>query len=256
MFDPSAIPDPASDRPDKLYMGNWSYQLAQGWGKEGVKEFMRIYYAGVKYVDDQVGRLLDALKRNGQDKNTLVIFLSDHGDMLGNHGMVWKTTDSFYQDLVRIPMIISCPGVVRAGQYAMPVSVVDLMPTLLSAAGRKEILPAGRPGIDLIPWLDGRKNAGTFPRKYVVCERIDNNAQGRREVLPGAKAGFMISDTQWKLVQYTNGDRLLYDLKTDPDETADLASSPRAAATLDRLRHALAEWLEQTQWRGGMDFVR
>jgi len=256
MFDPAKIPDPSTSAPDKLYQGDWSYQFAQGLGKDGVKEFMRIYYANVKYVDDLVGRLMAALERNGQLDNTMVIFVADHGDMLGNHGMVWKTTSSFYQDLVRVPMIIYCPKLIAAGKYDMPVSVVDFMPTILSITGHKELVPAGRPGLDLTRYVGKGAAAAAFPRKYVVCERVDNNAPGgARQVLPGASAGFMITDAHWKLVKDTKGNELLFDLKSDPDETRDLTSDPAMASKKQELRDALARELEQTGWSGGMEFL-
>ena len=73
------------------------------------------YYAMIELIDDQVGRVLDALRESGQADDTLVIFTSDHGEMLGDHGLIQKGC-RFYEGLVRVPLILAWPGRVRAGQ--------------------------------------------------------------------------------------------------------------------------------------------
>ena len=254
-FDPAVLPIPGTPFVEQRYTSEWSYQLAQGWGPDGVREFLRIYYGEVAYVDMLVGRLLETLEANGQLEHTMIVFVTDHGDMMGNHGMVWKTTTSFYQDVVHIPMIFYHPGSIKPATYDIPVSVVDFMPTFLSATGHAELLPAGRPGIDLMPWLTGKKRTKDFPRKYVVCERVSNNAKGERKVLPGVKAGLMITDTRWKYVVYTDsGFELLYDMGKDRYETRNLAADPASRKQLVRMRSALRDWLTETGWRGGYEF--
>lgn len=251
MFDPGTLETAGTDKIEKIYEKDWSAQLARGWGEEGVKEFLRIYCAAVKYIDDQVGRLLAALEANGQLEHTVIVFTADHGDMMGNHGMVWKTTSSFYQDVVQIPFIVYYPKAVKPGIYDVPVSVVDFMPTFLSAAGHPELLPAGRPGIDLMPYLING-SMEEFPRKYAVSERIDNNAGGERAVKPDPSAGFMITDTRWKYVVHPDGRQLLFDLECDPMETTNvIASNPTRKR---ELREALMNWLHETGWTGGYGF--
>ena len=256
-FNPATLPIPGSQLIEQRYTADWSYQMAKGLGEEGVREFLRIYYGEVAYVDMLVGRLLETLEANGQINNTLIVFVADHGDMMGNHGMVWKTTTSFYQDLVHIPMIFYWPGTIKAASYDIPVSVVDFMPTFLSATGNSKVLPAGRPGINLMPWLTGEKRTKDFPRKYVVCERLINNAKGERKVLPGVKGGLMITDTRWKYVVDIDADtafELLYDMGTDRYETQNLAADPASRLQLLRMRSALRNWLNETGWTGGYEF--
>src|SRR5690606_20903798 len=72
------------------------------------------YYGMISFIDEQVGRMLEALDRTGQRENTLVVFMSDHGEMLGDHGLVRKGC-RFYEGLVRVPLILSWPGIVQQG---------------------------------------------------------------------------------------------------------------------------------------------
>ena len=255
-IDPDKLQLPGTPVIEDIYKDDWSAQLAKGWGKDGVKEFLRIYYANVMMVDDQVGRLLDALEKNGQLDNTLVVFVADHGDMMGNHSMVWKTTKSFYQDVAQVPLLIRYPKAVKAGKrYSMPVSVVDLMPTFLSAAGMENLLPEDRPGINLLPYLKGRKNEKNFPRTYVFSERIDNNSNGERRVSLNPKAGFMATDTHWKYVIHPDGRELLFNMDKDPLETEDVASLAENRSRVLAFRAELRKWLEETQWTGGYSFL-
>src|SRR4051794_35407050 len=93
------------------------------------------YWAMCDLIDVQVGRLLDMLERSGQRENTLVVFMSDHGEMLGDHGFYLKGP-FFYEPAVRVPLLISWPGVVRdALRTSALVEMVDLAPTLLEAVG-------------------------------------------------------------------------------------------------------------------------
>jgi len=121
--DPNVAPAPYYDRVDKkaikcnaslpcedLFKNDLSKEIPAITGDEFLREFLRIYYANIMFIDDQVGRVLDALKKSGKDQETVVIFTSDHGDMAGEHGMFWKSTGSFYDGVARVPLIISVPG--------------------------------------------------------------------------------------------------------------------------------------------------
>ena len=96
----------------------WAFEM----GPEGVREYAAIYHGMVKYIDDEVGRVLKKLDELGLADNTLVIFTTDHGDMVGAHGCIGKSIFSFYDDLVRIPLLMRLPGRIppgtRTGQIA------------------------------------------------------------------------------------------------------------------------------------------
>lgn len=174
------------------------------------------YHAMIALIDDMVGELVAVLDETGQRQDTVVLFMSDHGELLGDHGLIYKGA-RFYEGLVRVPMVFSWPGHVREGVVSEAlVELVDLPQTLLEAAG----LPAdeGMQGKSLWPLLTGAVPAG-FHKPYVLCEYFD--ALG----LPGPRhtRASMYFDGRYKLSVYHNhGTGELYDLKGDPSEFRDL----------------------------------
>ncbi len=134
---------------------DWSRTIVAGVGEAGLRELLRIYYSSVRLMDAQVGRILDSLDRTGTTEDTIVVFTTDHGDMAGGHGMFWKSTQAFYEDVVRVPLIISYPRRIKPGTNRMAVSSADLMPTILELTGTK--YPNGVEGLSLAPNLLGGK---------------------------------------------------------------------------------------------------
>ena len=125
------------------------------------------YHAMIALIDDMVGALLGVLDETGQRKDTIVLFMSDHGEMLGDHGLIYKGS-RFYEGLVHVPMIFSWPGRVRAGVVSEAlVELVDLPQTLLEAAGMAA--GEGMQGKSLWPLLTGVVPAD-FHKPYVLCE--------------------------------------------------------------------------------------
>ena len=104
--------------------------------EEDVRRSRRGYFANISYVDQKIGEILDVLKRTRQDENTIVVFLSDHGDMLGERGMWFKM--SFFEGSARVPLMIAAPGPefgLPPGRIDTPVSTLDVVPTLAELAG-------------------------------------------------------------------------------------------------------------------------
>lgn len=210
------------------------------------------YWAMVELIDGQVGRMLASLKRTGQLDNTIVIFMSDHGELLGDHGMYLKGPH-FYEESVRVPLILSGPGFIQGGRRTDGlIELVDIAPTLLDAAG----LPAyaGMQGQSLWPYLTGRKGKESLQREDIYCESYDGHFQY------GAHAVWatMVRTDAFKLVSY-HGDAIgeLYDLSKDPAETYNLWHDPaysgvklnlmerlchRMALTVDPLPNRVAPW--------------
>lgn len=174
------------------------------------------YWAMIDVIDTQVGRLLDFLEETGQRENTIVIFTSDHGEMLGDHGIYLKGP-YFYEPAIRVPLIISGPGMLNNGSRSDAlVELVDLAPTLLAASDMER--HPGMQGQSLLPMLTGDVSLDAH-RDDVYCEYY--NAMGwHRE--PVAQAT-MVRDKRYKLVAAhgTNGGEL-YDLETDAQETRNL----------------------------------
>lgn len=160
------------------------------------------HYAGmIKLIDDWVGQILQALNHKGVQDNTVVIFCSDHGEMLGDHGLYEKYV--MYESSVRVPLIISDPRANIVGNNGELVELVDLYPTILDLAG-VEYDSGKLDGKSLIPILNGEE---TGHKKYQVSEL--NNTR-------------MIFDGKYKFIENWNDLNELYDLENDPQELNNL----------------------------------
>ncbi len=193
-------------------------------GPEGLREYAAIYHGMVKYIDDQLGRILKRLDDLGLADNTLVIFTSDHGDMVGAHGCVGKSIFSFYDDLVRIPLCIRFPGRIEPGTVVdKPVSQIDYLPTILDYLG--EPIPGNIHGRSLRPLIEGKDVAW---RDYAFCQRGDR--------------GRMLRTERWKYT-FCQKPRIvsLYDLKNDPNEDRNLATEKEHAETVSKMHRRLRE---------------
>ncbi len=178
------------------------------------------YWAMVDLIDEQVGRLITLLEKTGQLENTLVIFMTDHGEMLGDHGIYLKGP-YFYEPAIHLPLVISWPGVIRqGGRHDNLVELVDIAPTLLEAVG----LPVyeGMQGVSLWPTLTGQED-GQASRDYVYSEYY-NAMPWHKDPLPFAT---MVRSNRYKLVNF-HGLNMgeLYDLETDPLERNNLWNDP------------------------------
>jgi arylsulfatase A-like enzyme len=255
--DPNVVPSPYYEAfvPDEIalpanfglsearFANEWSRQMVADLGEVGLRELLRIYCGSIKLVDDQVGRVLNALDRTGQTEDTIVVFTSDHGDMAGGHGMFWKSTSSFYDEIVRVPLIISYPRQIKPGLNGMAASLVDMMPTLLDLVGLP--IPQGVQGQSLAPYLLGKRDPAQA-RPYSFCERVHPNPQQTRRVAPGVPSSFMIRGQGWKYIRYPDGEEFLYDLAKDPGETNNVNAHPSYLDQKSILGHELEVWLEKT----------
>ena len=191
------------------------------------RRMVAAYYAQIELIDDQVGRMLDALAASGQRENTIIIFTSDHGEMLGDHGLLLKGC-RFYEGAVHIPLIISWPGRYAQGLISDAlVELTDLVPTLLDAASLP--IPEEIQGSSLSTLLAGESDPHRH-RSFVRCEYHD--ALDR----PYASHANMIYDGRHKLAVY-HGHEVgeLYDLREDPDEFENLWHVAEARDTRERL---------------------
>ena len=138
--------------------------ICAGPPRREIAEMKRHYFAKITTVDEQVGRVLDSLEARGWLENSLLIFCSDHGEMLGDHGLAYKWL--MYDPIVHIPLIIRHPGSVAAPSEVNDlVSLMDLGPTILEAAGVD--MPTYLEGRSLLPYLDDEP---IEPREFVFCE--------------------------------------------------------------------------------------
>ncbi|HAT59708.1 MAG TPA: iduronate sulfatase [Opitutae bacterium] len=187
------------------------------------RQSIAAYYASVTYMDQQVGRLLDALDRLGQRENTIVIFTSDHGYNLGEHTM-WQKL-SLFEESARVPLLISAPGFEKAaGKKAQGlVELVDLYPTLLDLTGLKDKAPANLDGISLRPLLDNPDSKGKKKLAYTVTR----------------SSGESIRTDRYRYNRWGNEGEELYDHQADPKEFTNLVGMEQHSDTLKRLRALL-----------------
>jgi arylsulfatase A-like enzyme len=179
------------------------------------------YWAMVDLIDVQVGRLLDGLEATRQHENTVVVFTSDHGELLGDHGLYLKGP-FFYEPAIRVPLIMAGPGVRPGARSRALVELADLAPTLLDAAGLKR--HPGMQSRSLWPLLSGEVSLDHH-REDVYCEYY-NALTSHRD--PAAHAT-MVRDNRHKLVaMHGLGSGELYDLEADPTETRNLWDDPAA----------------------------
>ncbi len=170
-------------------------------------------YGMVDLIDDQIGRVLEALEKNGQAENTIVIFTSDHGDYMGNH-YFWFKGPFHYDDVVNVPMIVRWPNHVKPEQKNdSMVSLIDLAPTLLDAAGIP--VPEEMDGTSFLPVLEGKADS---VRDYCVIEnRTTRNGLYLRTVV----------NESYKATFYSGKDYgELYDRKKDPNEFVNRWNDP------------------------------
>ena len=184
------------------------------------KTLKAAYYAMIALIDDQVGRMLDALEESGQAENTLVIFTSDHGESLGDHGLIRKGC-RFYEGLVRVPLILRWPNRIEPGRVCNDlVELTDLAPTLLAAADQPKP-----------PWMQGISLLDRHTSHKAVRTEYFDATNG-----PDSSYATMYRTPSHKLVVY-HGHELgeLYDLDADPGEFDDLWDDPGSAALKSEL---------------------
>jgi arylsulfatase A-like enzyme len=203
----------------------------------------RAYFGLIAEVDDAIGRILGELERTGRADSTLVVFTADHGEQLGDHGLLGKL--GWFDQSYRLPLIIADPTQPaahgrRVGAFT---EAVDLMPTLLDWCGLP--VPRACDGVTLTPWLRGET-----PAPWRDAVQFEYDVQGgwpdpRRPPLGlrlDRAAMAAIRTANWKYVHFAALPPVLYDLRDDPGETRNLAGDPAHAALLNEARGRMLDW--------------
>ena len=199
----------------------------------GIIQARRGFYAQCTYIDHQMRLVIGMLREEGLLDNTVVGFVSDHGDMLGNHGLFAK--DTFYEDSCKVPMIIMpTADYDRLGHHCLDdrlVELRDVMPTLLDLCGVP--IPDSVEGVSLL---------GKDTREYLFGEHWEDDLASR-----------MIRDDRYKLIYFPVGNRFqLFDMENDPDELHDLADK----ANYDQTRKRLEELLIKELYGSDLDWLK
>lgn len=222
MYPPESVPLPVDwqvpDQPHHPVLDSFRgfYGFDGEFTEAEVRRARATYFALVTYLDHQIGRVLDVLEETGLASTTRVIFTSDHGDNVGDHGLWWKNT--MYAGSVGVPLIIAGPGV-EPGVCSTPVSHIDLVPTIHRLGGATP--PADLPGTDVLEIAA----APDRPGRVVFSEYHAT----------GSSTGmFMVADSQYRYVEYVGETPQLFDRQSDPQERHDLASDPNHVETVAR----------------------
>jgi len=202
------------------------------------------YYACVSFVDYQVGRIVQALKDSGQYDNTLIVFTSDHGELLGDYGCYGKR--SMHDSCCRVPMLLSLPGVFEGGRTVdTPVSLVDVAPTLLSLAGA-EFQTHQPDGVSLLDLPAERSvySAFCFDQEAWGMRLADNPYPENLDLFSASLTTYMIADERWKYF-YSMPDQkhFLFDRVNDPKESANMAYVPCCRAARNEMQARLTAYL-------------
>lgn len=230
----------------KAAVGSWAKRYAPRSGPsdsiwhgaltpEEVRRSRQGYYGSVTFVDEQIGRILEALEKRGWLDQTLILFTSDHGDMTGDHHL-WRKSYA-YESSARIPMLLRWPTGLISGKRGQvlrqPVELRDVLPTFLDAAGaapkiqldgRSLLGPAAGKAADWRPWID---------LEHDVCYSPQNHWSA-------------LTDGHWKYIFHAwNGEEQLFHLDRDPHERNDLAPDPVHQETLREWRRRLTDHLAE-----------
>lgn len=229
--DPTVAPIPVEER-DAQSQWLHSSHLAdrQIVTKEHTRAARRAYYGMISYIDDKIGRLIYALEEAGLSDDTIVIFCSDHGEMLGERGMWYKQT--FYEWSVRVPLLMAWPDRLEPRRTAEVVSLVDLLPTLIDLASDGDPPEPADPlaGTSMRQLLlEGADSA--WP-DTVISEYTDMGVTAPCR---------MIRSGRYKYIYVHGHSPSLYDLEADPDELSNLHGRPEFAEVEDDLRGRLLE---------------
>lgn len=230
--------------------GAWSETLGEGitdpkrypeaafaqFTPEYIANTRRHYYAAVTYIDEQIGRIVEALKEKGMYDNSLILFTSDHGDMIGDHHS-WRKTYA-YEGSAAIPMIVKLPqsetaAYPKGSTLEQPVELRDILPTFLDEAGAT--VPADMDGASLLSLIRDKQASW---RRWIDLEHAtcysDHNYW------------CALTDGKLKYIWFLRtGEEQLFDLEKDPQETTDQSKNRRYARQLTALRDAMKEHLAE-----------
>lgn len=226
---PAASPDSWMPPPAR-------YTVPPLWGvnAQGQRDIIRAYYASISFLDANVGRVLDALDRLGLTDNTIIVFVSDHGYQLGEHGQWMKQT--LFEQSARAPLVFAGPGIPQAGRAtSRVVEFLDVYPTLAALAGVPA--PKGLHGRSLVPLLKNPDAKWDHPAITQV----------RRGPAASRFMGYSIRTERWRYTEWEKGTRgaELYDEVADPQEVKNLVADPQHQKVVADLQRRLRRVIGQ-----------
>lgn len=200
------------------------------WTEQQWREFLYVYYRLTEISDGEVDRVLAALDQAGLASSTLVVFTSDHGEMMGSHQMVHK--QKLYDEAAAVPLIVAPPGGKAGVDGTHLVSGLDILPTLLDYAGIA--VPPSLEGKSLRPLVEGKN----VPWRDFVVSEVNGSGEAR-----------MVRTARYKYIVFAQGDNReqFFDMEQDPGELKNLIADPALATEIARHRSLLTQWRKETQ---------
>ena len=219
--------------------------------EDEIRQFIAEYYGMISNIDFNVGRILNWMDARGIAEDTLVVFFSDHGDMLGQHGHYCGVKRLAYRASMQVPIIVRYPGHFPAGHVANPMIDVsiDTMPTMLELCGIE--VPQEVQGRSYLPLLQGNQ----APTRDHVFYELMLQADGTEgDAQPVPRRG--IRTREWLYVCEEDRPFMLFDLTNDPGEDHNLVGDPSFSATISRLHARVLKIMEETgdAWDKGHQF--
>jgi arylsulfatase A-like enzyme len=238
MYDPGTIPLPGNFTEHHPFDNGDLYsprdENLADWPRdpEVIRRHIAEYYGMISHMDAQIGRILDALRLNGLAGNTIVVYTADHGVAIGQHGLMGK--QNVYDHSIRVPLMLSGPGIPAQPQQNALTYSYDLFPTLCELTGVP--IPATVESRSLVPLIKGTQSK-VRDSVFTVYRDVQRT----------------VSDGEWKLIRYyrvktgeAGTDRLqLFHLSEDPEEKNDLAWMPEHRERIQRLARQMEEWQSQ-----------
>lgn len=247
---PANFDDPIEENEPEAYRKKYLDYVENGYNEYDLKkesDWRRLianYWGLVTQVDRSVGAILTALEELGLADNTVVVYTSDHGDMMGAHRMITKSV--MYEEAARVPWLMRVPGAHRQQIVKQPVSHIDLVPTVLDVMG----LETDRelPGHSLTPLLRN----GQAVEDHVFIEWnppipfVDGPNPGgsllKTDAKPGLATRTVVSPDGWKLCLHDQDRNQLFNLADDPGETTNVYERPEHREVIDRLAKRIHDW--------------
>jgi len=227
---PESNRDTLANKPFRQRNNRRCYMGGGRWTDEQFKDYIARYWGYTSYIDHQMGRVLKALDDAGLTEDTIVLFTTDHGDMVGAHGFIYKQMAG-YEELMHCPLMIRYDKMLAPGTtVSRTVETVDILPTLLDMAGAPH--PKGIEGRSALPLMLGKDDPHW--QDVAVCE------------MSGA---VMVKTGDWKFTYHWQGRDLdeLYNLKIDPHEMTNLAVKPEHAKRVEEMQELILEWADRTR---------
>jgi choline-sulfatase len=225
LYPPESVPLPAqyrlAERPRHPVLDEIRrvQNVADEFDEDVLRRAIAAYFGLCTFMDAQVGRVLGALREAGLEDSTRIIYTSDHGESLGEHGLWWKST--MYEGSAGVPLLFAGPDLPAGSVVDTPVSLVDCFPTILECAGVPPSPDDGDlPGTSLFRAAGGEDGRGTVFSEYHAAS--------------SSTGYFMIRGRHYKYVEYVGEPPQLFDLADDPGELRDLGCDPRYRDVVDR----------------------